>query len=109
MDHKKISDVFFQQSSHLSILKKVIFSSFEMTSNITQIAYTELLAGEIINEHCHDSMEEVFLLLDGECEFYLDGSCHLLKKESVIKISPKISHKIKALSITKLFYFGVEI
>jgi quercetin dioxygenase-like cupin family protein len=43
-----------------------------MTTPVTQVAYSELLAGEIIEEHLHDSMEKVFLVLDGNCEFCLD-------------------------------------
>jgi quercetin dioxygenase-like cupin family protein len=54
-------------------------------------------------------MQEVFLILDGECEFSLDGVLYMLKKEGVIKIAPKIKHKLKALTETKLNYFGVSI
>ena len=79
-----------------------------MRSAITQVAYAELIAGEIIEEHLHDSMEEVFLVLDGNCEFCLDGVPHLLTKDSVIKVVPKIKHKLKAITDTKLYYFGVS-
>ena len=80
-----------------------------MTSAVTQVAYAELFAGEIVEEHLHDSMEEVFLILDGECEFVLNGVLHLLKKYDVIKIAPKIKHQLKALRDTKVYYFGVSI
>jgi len=109
LDHKLISDVLFQESSHLGIFKKVIFSSTEMSSSIIQVAYTEIIAGEIINEHIHESMEEVFLVLDGKCEFYVDGICHVLDTYSVIKIPPKTFHKIEAINDTKLFYIGVAL
>ena len=62
-----------------------------MISSVTQVAYSELLAGEFIEEHLHDSMEEVFLVLDGICEFCLDGVPQVLIKDSVIKIAPKIN------------------
>ena len=79
-----------------------------MTTSVTQVAYAELRAGDSVEEHYHDTMEEVFLILDGECEFSLDGVSHLLKKDSVIKIAPKIKHNLKALTDTKLYYFGVS-
>ncbi len=108
MDSINISDIEFEESSHPRQLKKVIFNGSEMTSAVMQVAYAELLAGEIIEEHVHDSMEEVFLVLDGNCEFCLDGVPQVLIKHSVIKIAPKIKHKLKALTETKLYYFGVS-
>jgi quercetin dioxygenase-like cupin family protein len=108
LDFKSISEIEFSNSSHPGQIKKVLFHGYEMTSSVTQVAYAELRAGDSIEEHYHDSMEEVFLILDGECEFSLDGVSHLLKKEDVIKIAPKIKHKLKAFRDTKLYYFGVS-
>ena len=79
-----------------------------MTSTVTQVAYAELRAGDIIEEHSHESMEEVFLILDGECEVILDGVLYSLQKDDVIKIAPKIKHQLKALRDTKVYYFGVS-
>lgn len=108
MDSKNISEIEFTKSSHSGQLKKVIFRASEMKSSVTQVAYAEFLAGEIIEEHSHDSMEEVFLVLDGNCEFWLDGVPQILIKDSVIKIAPNIKHRLKALTDTKLYYFGVS-
>ena len=108
MDSINISEIEFTKSSHPGQLKKVIFIGSEMISAVTQVANAELRAGDIVEEHYHDSMEEVFLVLDGNCEFCLDGVPQLLIKDSVIKIAPKIKHKLKALTETKLYYFGVS-
>ena len=108
MESKNISKIEFTKSSHPGQLKKVIFLGSEMISSVTQVAYAELLAGEIIEEHLHDTMEEVFLVLEGNCEFYLNGVPQVLIKDSVIKIAPKIKHKLKALTDIKLYYFGVS-
>ncbi len=108
MESKNISEIEFTKSSHPGQLKKVIFTGSEMTSSVTQVAYAELLAGEIIDEHLHESMEEFFLILDGQCEFCLNGVSHILFKDSVIKIAPKIKHKLQALTDTKFYYFGVS-
>ena len=108
MDLKSISEIEFSNSSHPGQIKKVIFHGFEMRSSVTQVAYAELRAGDIVEEHYHESMEEVFLILDGECEFSLDAVLYLLKKDDVIKIAPKIKHKLRAFQDTKLYYFGVS-
>ncbi len=78
MDIINISEIEFTTSSHPGQLKKVMFLGSEMISSITQVAYAELLAGEIIEEHLHESMEEVFLVLEGNCEFYLNGVPQIL-------------------------------
>ncbi len=108
MDFKSISEIEFSNSSHPGHIKKVLFHGYEMASSVTQVAYAELRAGDSVEEHYHDSMEEVFLILDGECEFSLDGVSHLLEKGEVIKIAPKIKHKLSALRDTKLYYFGAS-
>lgn len=108
MDLKSISEIEFSNSSHPGQTKKVIFHGFEMISPVTQVAYAELRAMDIVAEHYHESMEEVFLILDGKCEFSLDGVSHLLKKDDVIKISPKIKHTLRSIRDTKLYYFGVS-
>ena len=108
MDSINISEIEFTKSSHPGHLKKVIFTGLEMMSAVMQVAYAELPAGEIIEEHLHDTMEEVFLVLEGNCEFYLNGVPQVLIKDCVIKIAPKIKHKLKALTDTKLYYFGVS-
>ncbi len=107
MESKNISDIKFTSSSHSGHFRKVIFGGSEMASSLTQVAYTELEEGEIVAEHSHISMEEVFLVLDGECEFSLNGELHILTKGSVIKISPKTMHSLRAISNTRLYYFGV--
>lgn len=108
MDIKRISDLTFSDSSHPGQSKKVIFHGSELSSEVTQVAYAEFRAGDSVEEHSHESMEEVFLILDGKCEFVLDGVLHLIQKDDVIKIAPKIKHKLKALTDTKLYYFGVS-
>ena len=109
MVFKNINDLDFEKSSHIGILKKVIFNGWEMSSSVTQIAFSELLAGEVVEEHSHVSMEEVFIVLEGSCEFVLNGVSFLLKEESLIKIAPNTIHKIRALSHSRLIYFGVAL
>jgi quercetin dioxygenase-like cupin family protein len=109
LDTRNISKLKFTTSQHTGQLKKVIFRGSEMRSSLTQVAYAELHAGETIEEHLHESMEEVFLILDGYCEFSLNGISYFLEKDSVIKIAPKIKHKLKAIKDTKLYYFGVSV
>jgi len=53
-------------------------------------------------------MEEVFFVQDDDCEFFLSRVHQILIKNSVIKIALIIKHKLEALTVTKLYYFGVS-
>ena len=54
-------------------------------------------------------MEEVFFLLEGVCEFNIQGVSILEDKQSIIRISVNQEHSLRAISDCKLFYFGVSI
>ena len=81
MVFRNINDLDFEKSSHFGILKKVIFNGTEMCSSVTQIAFTELIVGEVVEEHSHVSMEEIFIVLEGSCEFILNGVSFFLKNK----------------------------
>lgn len=42
--------------------------------------------------HCHESIE-LYFLLEGECEFIVDGKNYTLKPGNIIFIPPRITHK----------------
>ncbi len=107
--HKDLVELNWINANHSGILKKVCFHSEEFVSNITQIAYTELKQGVEIVDHTHISMEEVFFLLEGICEFKIQGKVILAKENSVIRIPVNQEHSLCAISDCRLFYFGVSI
>lgn len=106
---KVIERLNFVPSSHLGIFKKIIFGNVDLDSNITQVAFTEITSGNIIESHVHESMEEIFLILAGQCEFIVDGEYFLLDREAVIKIPSGKFHSIRALTDCRLFYFGISV
>lgn len=97
------------QSSHNGISKYVYFKSEECASSITQIAYSFLNKNDVVEQHSHPTMEEVFLILEGECCFVVDGNEVVLSNSDVIKIPPGSLHKIYAKTECKLYYFGVSV
>jgi mannose-6-phosphate isomerase-like protein (cupin superfamily) len=106
---KRIDEVAWESSSHLSVNKKVLFRQESCKSNITQVAYTELLAGEDIGVHCHPSMEEIFFLINGICEFIINDESIRAESESVLRIPSNTNHSLKAITNCKLYYIGVSI
>jgi quercetin dioxygenase-like cupin family protein len=96
-------------SNHNGISKSVYFTSEECISSITQIAYSFLKKNEKVEQHSHPTMEEVFLVLEGECSFNIDGNELNLSSFDVVKVPPGSLHSIYATKDCKFYYFGVAI
>ena len=106
---KHLANLDWIDTNHNGVFKKVCFVGEEFASNITQVAYTELEQGVEVAAHIHISMEEVFFLVEGICEFNIQGETILAKKQSVIKIPMNKEHSLRVISKCKFFYFGVSI
>jgi mannose-6-phosphate isomerase-like protein (cupin superfamily) len=105
----QIADINWEVANHIGAKKKVIFSSNEFESNLTQVAYTQLVKNFEIPLHLHSTMEEVFFVIDGICEFNIQGKLLLAKKESTVLIPANTEHSIKAITNCNLLYFGISI
>jgi mannose-6-phosphate isomerase-like protein (cupin superfamily) len=106
---KCLENIDWKEANHYGVYKKVIFSGEEFVSKITQIAYTELVKDNIISIHQHETMEEVFFILDGICEFTINNEKVLAEEKSTIRIPPNTEHSLHAITDCQLFYFGVSI
>jgi len=106
---KNLANLNWTDANHSDIFKKVCFVGEEFASNITQVAYTEIKQGVEVVNHTHVSMEEVFFLLEGICEFIIQGVSILVEKKSIIRIPVNHEHSLRAISDCRLFYFGVSI
>ena len=58
---KKIIDIIPISTTHGVGEKRVLLNSQETSTPLTQIAVTQLKAGEVAEEHLHPTMEEFFL------------------------------------------------
>jgi quercetin dioxygenase-like cupin family protein len=105
---KNLANLNWTDANHSGVLKKVCFVGEEFVSNITQVAYTELTKGVEVVNHTHNSMEEVFFLLEGVCEFNIQGVSILADNQSIIRIPINQAHSLRAISDCKIFYFGVS-
>jgi len=66
---KSISPV---ATSHKAGMKRVLLSAEKSGCNITQIAITDLKAGEVAAAHTHADMQEGFYVMNGELDIVLD-------------------------------------
>lgn len=107
--HKNLANLNWINANHADVLKKVCFEGNEFSSNITQVAYTELNQGSEVDFHSHITMEEVFFLIEGVCEFNFQDEKILASKHSIIRVPANQMHSMHAISDCKFFYFGVSI
>lgn len=55
-------------TSHKAGMKRVLLAASESGCAITQIAITDLKAGEVAEAHIHQDMQEGFYVISGELE-----------------------------------------
>lgn len=106
---RNIENVIALTTSHGNGTKKILLDTDETTTNITQIAYTNLLCGDVINEHMHPSMEECFFVMEGQIRFCIGKDSFILEEGSFIRISAGIMHALEILQTSLLLTIGIAI
>lgn len=101
-------------TSHHVGEKRVLVSSEESGCNITQIAVTDLRAGEVSAAHVHADMQEAFFVLDGELEATLsdeNGGEHieLFHKDDFLYVDAGTSHELRAITDVRILTIGCVI
>ena len=106
---RRLSDITPVTTSHGVGQKRVLLSSNESGCSLTQIAVTELKAGEIAVAHVHPDMQEGFYVLDGELEISLDGEKTTCSKDTFVYVEKCTSHEILALTDSRIMTIGCVI
>ena len=57
----------------------VLLRSADMTTNVNFIDHGQILPGGGVGHHFHNQCEEMFVILDGEAQFTIDGRTSVLK------------------------------
>lgn len=96
-------------TSHNTGLKRVLLSSNESECPITQIAVTDLQAGEVVAAHLHEDMQECFYVMSGKLEIELDGIIENCKQEDFVFVKCGTSHELRAVTEVRVMTIGCEI
>jgi mannose-6-phosphate isomerase-like protein (cupin superfamily) len=105
----RLNDLPFVKTSHQVGFKKVIFNSNDFESDVTQLAFGELLTNQHIDSHMHESMEEIFIFISGTGIITINHIDYEIRNDSIYRIPIKTEHSIKALSDLNFYYFGVAL
>ncbi|NLB90822.1 MAG: cupin domain-containing protein [Clostridiales bacterium] len=73
--------------------EKVLMKCFQ-GQNMT-IQYAEITPGHRLSPHAHE-YEQIAMILQGECDFFVDGIAYSMKAGSIMSIPPMAEHYIKA-------------
>ena len=96
-------------TSHGAGIKKVLCSNDEAVSNITQIAVSRLKAGEQVEVHVHETMEEHFIIEEGTLEFMIDDKVMTVNAGTYVMVPAGAKHGIKAVTDCKMITVGCAI
>ena len=96
-------------TSHKAGMKRVLLAANESDCPITQIAITDLKAGEIAEAHVHEDMQEGFYVLSGELDIVLDGEVEHCQAEDFVYVKCGIRHELRVISDVRVMTIGCEV
>lgn len=103
---RSLSDITPLPSSHKVGMKRVLFAVEESGCAITQIAVTDLKAGEVAKAHCHADMQEGFYVLSGCLDIKLNDEVINCKAEDFVWVECGMSHELHAKTDVRMMTFG---
>ena len=93
-------------SSHKVGMKRVLLAADESGCAITQIAVTDLKAGEVAEVHCHEDMMEGFYVMSGMLDMVLDGEVEHCKEEDFVWVGCGVRHELRAVTDVRMMTIG---
>lgn len=106
---RKLNDIKPVKTTHDVGEKRVLLAANESGCSLTQIAVTDLKAGEVATAHIHPDMQEGFFVLRGELELTLDGKSEVCHEEEFIFVTSGTAHELRALTDVHIMTIGCVI
>ncbi len=106
---KRIDNIPFVPTAHNIGTKQPLLTNDETPSAITQIANAILLTGEKVEPHTHLTMDEHYIITQGEGLLYIDNQPQPCCAGTFILIPAGTSHAIEATQELHFITIGVAI
>ena len=106
---KTLSDIQSVITSHAVGEKRVLLSRKESGCNLTQIAVTDLKAGEVALAHIHPDMQEGFYVIEGDLDVMLNDSIQHCHKDDFVYVECGTPHELHAITNVRVMTIGCEI
>lgn len=95
---KNIKELPIITTTHGAGEKRVLLNGQETSTPLTQIAVTQLKAGEMAKEHLHPTMEEFFLFQKGDAIMTVGKEQTTCSSGDFISIPANTLHSLKAIT-----------
>ena len=106
---RSLKDIKVVSTSHDVGVKRVLLAANESGCSLTQIAITDLGAGEVAQAHIHPDMQEGFYVLDGNLDVKLDDELLHCTKDDFVYVKNLTSHELRALTDVRIMTIGCVI
>lgn len=103
---KTLNHISSVKTSHNAGLKRVLLSAEESGCAITQIAVTDLKAGEVAAGHVHEDMQEGFYVMSGKLDMVLDGVIEHCVAEGFVWVECGTRHELRAKTDVRVMTIG---
>lgn len=103
---RSLLDIHPVPSPHKVGMKRVLLAVEESGCAITQIAVTDLKAGEVAEAHCHEDMMEGFYVMSGALDMVLDRELLRCVKDDFVWVESGTSHELRAVTDTRIMTIG---
>ena len=93
------------------VLKRVLATKFDLIVGLVQMVnWTRLPVGKSFRKHFHEDMQEVFVIIDGQVEFWCDGESAQLRRGDAVLVDPQEVHQMTNLGEDDAYYvvFGIS-
>lgn len=87
----------------------MLLAANESGCGITQIAVTDLKAGEVAEAHVHEDMMEGFYVMSGRLDMTIDGETLHCKEDDFVWVKCGARHELRAVSDARVLMLGCEV
>ena len=106
---KTLHDIKAVSTSHDVGLKRVLLGANESGCSLTQIAVTDLKAGDVAQAHIHPDMQEGFYVLEGDLDVKVDDEVLHCTKDDFVYVKSLTSHELRAVTDVRIMTIGCVI
>lgn len=104
---KRVSDVVGVPTAHGVGLKRVLVGNTDTNTSITQIAYTNLSMGDVVEKHTHPTMDEHFIILAGIGVIDNGIQKYRMDANTYIYMPAGMEHRIEVMEPLTMITIGV--
>lgn len=97
---KKIPKLLHMDKCEWTTMREKVLMKCFQGENLT-VQYAEITPGHSISPHAH-AYEQIAVILQGECDFYVDGNAYPMRAGSIMDIPPMAEHYILAKGTEKV-------